>query len=90
MAIVAWKIKVMPESPETDLKPIKEESEKLLKSEGAKRVIIEEQPIAFGLIAVILTVAWPEEKDTEPMENKIKEIPKVSSVETIDYRRAIG
>lgn len=90
MAIVAWKIKIMPESPETDLNPIKETAEKLLTSEGAKRVIVEEQPIAFGLVAVILTVAWPEEKNTDPMETKLKEIPNVSSVETIDYRRAIG
>ncbi|MEM4230683.1 MAG: elongation factor 1-beta [Candidatus Pacearchaeota archaeon] len=90
MAIVALKIKVMPESPETDLKIIKEQAEKSLIEEGAKRVIIEEQDIAFGLKAIIVTIAWPEEKNTDIAENKLKEITGVSSTEIIDYRRAIG
>jgi elongation factor 1-beta len=90
MAVVAWKIKLMPESPETDLKTIKENSEKILNELGARRVIVEEEPIAFGLVAVILTVAWPEEKASDEPEAKLKAIPGVSSVETIDYRRAIG
>ncbi|MEM4270812.1 MAG: hypothetical protein QXO70_01810, partial [Candidatus Pacearchaeota archaeon] len=58
--------------------------------EGAKRVIIEEQDIAFGLKAIIVTIAWPEEKNTDIAENKLKEITGVSSTEIIDYRRAIG
>lgn len=90
MAVVAWKIKLMPESPQTDLKAIKEQAEKILNELGARRVIVEEEPIAFGLIAVILTVAWPEEKNSEEPEEKLKAIPGVSSFETIDYRRAIG
>lgn len=90
MAVVAWKIKLMPESPETDLKIIKEHSERIMNEMGARRVIVEEEPIAFGLIAVILTVAWPEEKSSDEPEAKLKTIPGVSSVETIDYRRAIG
>lgn len=90
MAIVALKLKIMPESTETDLNAIKQEAEKLVMAEGAKRVISEEQPIAFGLKALILTIAWPEEKETEIAENKIKGIKGVSSVDVIDYRRAFG
>lgn len=90
MAIVALKIKIMPESLETDLNVIKQEAKKVLMAEDARRVIFEEQPIAFGLKALIVTIAWPEEKSTDIAENKLREIRGVSSVETIDYRRAVG
>ena len=90
MAMTALKIKVMPESPETELGAIKDEASVLLAKEGALNISFEEEPIAFGLKALIVTMAWPEQLDTDKAENVLKDIKKVSSVEIIDYRRAFG
>lgn len=90
MAMTALKIKMMPESPETNLDEIKKEAEVLLAKEGALNISFEEEPIAFGLKALIATMAWPEQFDTDKAENILRDIKKVSSVEIIDYRRAFG
>jgi len=89
MGVVALKIKIMPESPGVDLEKLKKEVEEKLKEIGAIRIeSSEEQPIAFGLKALIITLAWPEDSDTGAVENI--EIPGTSSIQIIDYRRAIG
>jgi len=90
MAMTALKIKVMPESTETNLDEIKKEASSLLSKEGALNISFEEEPIAFGLKAIIVTMAWPEQLDTDKAENILKSIKSVSSVEIIDYRRAFG
>jgi len=88
--MTALKIKVMPESTETNLDEIKKEASSLLSKEGALNISFEEEPIAFGLKAIIVTMAWPEQLDTDKAENILKSIKSVSSVEIIDYRRAFG
>ncbi|MDP4039979.1 MAG: elongation factor 1-beta [Candidatus Pacearchaeota archaeon] len=88
--IVAVIVKIMPTSPETDLEKIKKDSQKLMESEGAQNFSFEEKPIAFGLKAVFLKMAWPEEKSTEIIESKLAEIENVSSITIEDYRRAFG
>ena len=90
MAVAALKIKVMPLAG-IDLKELKEKIEKALKKAGAIRIeSIEEQEIAFGLKALIVTIAWPEEKETGEAEEAIRGIEEVSSLDIIDYRRAFG
>ena len=84
------KIKLMPSSPETNLEEIKENTKKLIESEGGKGVKFEEELIAFGLKAVIVFFLWDEEKELEPLENSLEKIENVNSVEMIDMRRAIG
>ena len=93
MATAILKIKIMPESPDTDLEKIKEIVKQKVESEGGAlnpTQAFEEEPIAFGLKALIVTFAWPEQKDTDLAENTLKDIEGVSSVSIIDYRRAIG
>ena len=90
MGVVALKIKAMPESLETSLGDIKDKAVKSLMEKGAIKIDSEEQPIAFGLKALIFTIAWPEEKDTDIAENTLNSIEGISSGEKIDYRRAIG
>ena len=90
MGVVALKLKLMPVSPNEDLEQIKKLAEEALKKAGAIRIeSIEEEPIAFGLKAIIITLAWPEEKETQEAEDSCK-VNKVSSVKVIDYRRAFG
>ena len=90
MTIVAVKIKVMPESPETDLKGVESEVSGILQRDGVKNPIFEIQPIAFGLKALIVMFGWPEEKELEELEGKLNSIEGVGSIEVLDIRRAIG
>jgi translation elongation factor aEF-1 beta len=90
MGIVAVIAKIMPESPDTDLKAIKKKAETILKKEGAQNISFEEKEIAFGLKAIMVKFAWQEEKDSSVYENKLSSIKDVSSATTDDYRRAFG
>lgn len=80
----------MPESPDTDLEKIRKEAEDRIEKLNAKLYSSEEQDIAFGLKALILTVAWPEEKEQSEIEDSLRQLEGVQSAEVIDFRRAIG
>ncbi len=84
------KLKIMPESPETDLEKIKKEIEERIKKFDVKNHSFEIQPIAFGLKALIVTLAWPEEKGTDEAVEEFSKIEHVSTIDIIDYRRAFG
>jgi len=90
MAIAAIIVKIMPDSPQTDLAAIKKEAQSKLEKEGAKNISFEDRPIAFGLVAVMTKFAWPEEKDTSIIEDNLAKIEHVSSATIEDYRRAFG
>lgn len=90
MGIAAVKIKIMPTSPDTDLEKIKDEAKSLIEDMGGKNCKFEEEPIAFGLKAIIAFFAWPEEKELEELENSLNDIEDVNSVQVIDIRRALG
>ena len=84
-------MKIMPTSPETDLKAIEEKAKEFITNFGAELGKSEEKPVAFGLVSLLLYVITPEEKgSTEPLENEIATIEGVNSVDVIDCRRAIG
>jgi translation elongation factor aEF-1 beta len=87
MGIAGIKIKIMPSSPEANLETIKEKIKELVEANGGKNRDYEEQPIAFGLKAIIAFFEWPEEKDLEPLETKLQEIQNVSSIQVIDMRK---
>lgn len=90
MSIIAVKIKVMPDSPDTSMDEIKAGVNEVLKKQNIQNPNFEIQPIAFGLKALIIMFGWPEEKELEDLEEELKKIPNVSSVQVIDIRRAIG
>ena len=83
-------MKVMPESPQSPLNEIKEKIKSFMEQHGAKGLTIEEQPIAFGLKALIVKAAIPEDKGTDFFESHLAKLPHVSSVSIEDYRRAFG
>ena len=90
MGIAVVKIKLMPSSPDANLEEIKEKAIKIIKEKDGKNCRFEEEPIAFGLKAVIGLFVWPEEKELEVLEKKLAKIEDVNSVQIIDIRRAIG
>jgi elongation factor 1-beta len=91
MGTAALKIKLMPESPESNLEAIKEKAKELAVKHNKVLVhSVEEQPIAFGLKAVIITLVWPEELEQSVIEDDYAKIPEVNSVEIVDFRRVVG
>jgi len=91
MGIALIKIKLMPTSLDVNLEDIKERAKQVVESNKGTRVEFEEQPIAFGLKAVIVGFEQNEEDgELEPIENSLREIENVSSVEVVDMRRAFG
>ena len=85
------KIKLMPSSPDVDLEKIKKGIKGIIKkTENSSLHSLNEEPIAFGLKSLNLLVTWPDEKSPEDLEEELKKIKNVSSVEVTDVRRAVG
>ena len=87
---VAVIVKIMPSSLETNLEEIKNKAKQAMEAEGAQNISFEEQEVAFGLKAILMKMAWPEEKSTDIIETQLAEIENVSSIKIEDYRRAFG
>ena len=88
MANMMATIKVFPSDTTVDLQALKEQIKKGLPQETTVYKF-EEEPIAFGLVAVIAHVIVPEEK-TEKMgevEGAIKSIKNVSDIQVTMMRR---
>ena len=92
MAIVIITLKIMPESPETDLNNIETQAKaKIIDFSQTKEMKTEQEPVAFGLNAVKIIFVMDESKgSTDSLEESIKNIDGVNSVEAVDVRRAIG
>ena len=92
MARVVATIKIMPESLESNLSSIQNSAEEEIKKfAGETQIKTEQEPVAFGLKALKIIFVMDEDKgSTEKLEETIKTIPEVKSVETVDVRRAIG
>ena len=87
MGEVVATIKLMPESPEVDLAQIKEKVSQSI-PEGTELHKIEEEPIAFGLVALnVIVVVDDAEGGTEKAEEILSGIDDVASVEVVDVRR---
>ena len=90
MGIVGVKIKIMPSSPKDNLEEIKNKVKTLVEQKGGKNREYLEEPIAFGLKAIIAFFEWPEEKELGELQEKIKKIKNVNSEQVIDMRRLVG
>jgi elongation factor 1-beta len=90
MGIALIKIKLMPVSPDTNLEEIKEKAKDVIGNNKGKNIHFEEEPIAFGLKAVITSFGIDENDELEPIEKNLREIKNISSAEVIDMRRAFG
>ena len=90
MGYMDIKIKLMPSSVETDLDEIKDNVKIVIESHDGKGLRFEEEPVAFGLKAIIISFTIPENKELEPIEKELEDLENVASEEMIDMRRAIG
>ena len=92
MAQVVITLKIMPSSPQIDLGNIEQKAKaKIVDFSQNDEMKSEQEPIAFGLKALKITFVMDENNgSTDALEESIKGIKGVNSVETIDVRRAIG
>lgn len=80
----------MPTSPEVNLEKIKEEAKIQIEKGNGQKCRFEEEPIAFGLKAIIASFEIDESQELEPIEENLKNMENVNSVTIIDMRRAFG
>ncbi len=89
-AIITFKL--MPESPEVDLAPIKEKALEIAKEAGSiGEMQAKEEPIAFGLKAVLVLAMYEVEgSDFDAIAIKMGEIEEVQSSEIAKMDLALG
>ena len=92
MANVVITLRIMPDSPDVDLKHLEKKVEALIKKfSGEEEMRVKEEPIAFGLNALDFTFVMDEKKGgTEELEKNISKLDNVSSAEVTDVRRTVG
>ncbi len=89
MGITSITFKIMPTSPQADLAKLKSAVEKKTAELGGKFKSSTEEPIAFGIKALMCVVEWPEEKDPDVIEGALGKLKDVNSVQMTDVRRLI-
>lgn len=89
-AIITFKL--MPESPDVDLEPIKEQALRIAKEQGAiGEMQAKEEPIAFGLVAVLILAMYTVEgKDFDGIAAEMGKIENVQSAEVATMDLALG
>ena len=96
MASVIVTLKIMPTSPEENLDQIYEQADKHIRNfvdqkHKESEIKKEIEPIGFGLKALkILFIMDESIGATDKLEEQIKKIQGVESVEAVDVRRTIG
>jgi len=92
MAKAIITFKVMPESPDVDLEPVKEQARNIAKEHGAiGEMQVQEEPIAFGLKAVLVLAMYEVEgADFDAIAEKMKGIDRIQSAEVAKMDLALG
>ena len=83
-------IKIMPESPESNLEEIQNKVKAVVEEKGGKTPTTRTEPVAFGLNAIFLNFAMDESLAVDDFQTPIQEIESVNSAEVSDFRRAFG
>jgi len=88
MAKVLVSMKIFPEDITVDFNQLKQKIEETMPKDS-KVMRFGEEPIAFGLKALIVHILIPEEKqdDLEKIENGIRQIQGISNIETFLMQR---
>ena len=88
MAKVLVSMKIFPTGTDIDLNQLKQEIEKTMPADSSVYKFAEE-PVAFGLIALIAHILLPEDKSggLDEIENNIQKVEGVSQIQMIAVRR---
>ncbi|WP_455278684.1 elongation factor 1-beta [[Eubacterium] cellulosolvens] len=89
MAKVIASIKIFPSEVSTDLSELKSRIEKKLPKDTSI-IASKEEPIAFGLVAIIANIAMPEEISgkMDEVEEALKSTEGVSEIQVVNVTRA--
>ncbi len=88
MGEVAAKMKVMPETVETDLNELKDKLRAAVPEGVEVYGEIVEEPVAFGLKALIVTIiVGDQEGGTEAVEEAFAKVPGAESVQILELGR---
>ncbi len=92
MANVVVTLKIMPESPDTNLELIEKQALIKIKNfAGDKETKTMQEPIAFGLNALKIIFVMNESLGSpDPLVDEINQLEGINSVDVVDVRRAIG
>ena len=91
MAKVVVTLRIMPESPDVDLNNLEKKVLKKIKDIiGDTETKVEIEAIGFGLNALKVLFVMDENKKVDVIEEGVKKIKDVQSVDVTDVRRAIG
>ncbi len=89
MGEVAVQVKVMPDSPEVNLKELSGRIESVVSGDG-RVYACEVQPIAFGLKALLITfIVEDKEGGSEALEDAISSLDDVESVNVVAVSRML-
>ena len=87
MGEVAAKIKIMPSGMDVDLNKLKESLKKVI-PKGARLHVFTEEPVAFGLKALIAVIKVGDiEGGTEKVEEAFSKVDGVESVSVVELGR---
>ena len=89
-AIITFRL--MPESPDTNLEPIKEQAQAIAKEKGAiGQMQVREDPIAFGLKAVLVLAMYTvDDTNFDAIAEEMGQIEGVQSSEVAKMDLALG
>ncbi len=89
MGEVAIQVKVMPDTPEVDLKKLSDRITSVV-SDNGRIYACEVQPIAFGLKALLITfIVEDKEGGSEALEEAIANVDDVESVQVVAVTRML-
>jgi len=88
MAKILVSMKIFPEDITIDLNQLKQKIEEVM-PQDSKVLRFNEEPIAFGLTALIAHILIPEEKqdELERIETNMRQIKGISNIETFMMQR---
>jgi elongation factor 1-beta len=86
---IVLSVKLFPEDPALDLNLLKEKIKGQLPN-YASVYRFDEEPIAYGLVALIAHIVFPENKEgaSDEIEEILGKVPGVSQIEVLMVRRA--
>ncbi len=91
MARVIATLRIMPDGTDADLSQIEAEAKRIITEFNGTIMTVEKKPIGFGIVSVEVKFNMDENKgSTEPIEDAIRKVSGVESVEIIAISRAFG
>jgi len=84
MGNASVKLKTMPTSPDVDLESLKSRIEEVIVANDGEIIEQIEEPIAFGLKAIITKFKWDQEKESDVAADAVSKLEDVNSCQVTE------